>query len=106
VPSIEPGAHDLMICPCRDDWFAFHVDAGDLIRATATFSNAAIDLDLRLYAGEPNNGGTGAQVATSMTTGDTEQISYSAPEAGVYFLRVYPYNDQAHPRGAYRLTIP
>ena len=72
--------------------------------ATASFSNAAIDLDLRLYR-VLGGGGTGEQVAASSTTSDEERIAYVAAEAGTYYLRVFPFRQDDRPRGTYRLMI-
>jgi hypothetical protein len=106
VPTIEPGTYDMVLCPCRDDWFAFHVNAGNRIRATANFTDALIDIDLRLYQVNPDGSGTGALVASSVTTGNTEAIDYSATAAGTYYLRVYPFKQADKPSGTYQLVIP
>jgi hypothetical protein len=104
VPTIEPGSYDMVICPCRDDWFAFHAAAGSTIRAGASFTSSEIDLDLRLYHVD-DTGSTGEQVASSVTTSNDEQIDYGVDESGVYYLRVYPFNQDAKPRGSYELVI-
>jgi hypothetical protein len=105
VPTLMPGTYPLKICPCRDDWFAFHVAAGNRIHAIATFTHAALDLDLRLYAVDGTDGETGTQVASSTTTSDTEEIDYVATEAGAYFLRVYPFQQDGAATGSYQLRL-
>lgn len=105
VASLPAGTYDMVLCPCRDDWFAFHVGAGGRIRASASFTHALIDIDMRLFVVNPDGSGTGAQVDTSVTTSDVESIDFTAPEAGTYFLRIYPFKQDDKPTGTYQLTI-
>jgi hypothetical protein len=105
VPTIEPGSYDLALCPCRDDWFAFHVGEGEPISATIAFVHDEIDIDLRLFYVEPGGGGTGVQVADSVSSDDVETIDHVAAMAGTYFLRVYPFDQESRPRGTYQLTV-
>ena len=103
VPALVDGTHELALCPCREDWFAFDVVAGGAIGATATFEHAAIDIDLQLFRRVDAEAGTDSPVASSMTTGDQEQIEYTPADAGTYYLRVYSFsNDDA---GSYLLNV-
>jgi hypothetical protein len=104
VPSLEPGSYPMAICPCRDDWFAFHVAAGARIDATASFSHAELDLDMALFRVNPD-GDTGERVAFSTSTNDTESIGYLATAAGSYYMRVFPYLTATKPSGTYQLVI-
>lgn len=104
VPSLLAGSYQLQICPCRDDWFAFDVRANDRIRATATFDNAQIDLELDLFRAGPEGSGTGTRVDFSHTTNNQEQIDYTAEEAGTYFLRIFPFGSTKL-QGSYTLNV-
>jgi hypothetical protein len=104
VPILQKGVYEnLVLCPCRDDWFAFAVQANQRLRLTASFTHALIDIDLRLYkATDAEN--QGAPVASSVTTTNIESIDYTPTAAGVYYLRVYAFNkDKAN--GSYKLTV-
>jgi hypothetical protein len=108
VPSIQPGTYDdMVICPCRDDWFAFFVSPGQRIRPTINFTTALIDLDMRLFWVNPDGSGTGTQVASSVTTTNQETIDYLVPAGagGTYYLRIYPFKQDDKPQGTYQLII-
>jgi hypothetical protein len=104
VPMIAAGSYTMQICPCRDDWFAFQRERFQTINATATFNSLAININLRLYRAAP--GGSGVidpPVATDFSGGDSESISYTVDEAGLYYLQVYsPVGDEV---GSYSLTV-
>lgn len=107
VPSLLAGSYELTLCSCRDDWFAFHVAGGARIQATVE-SQAQLDIDLALYQVVADVEGTGPRVAWSTASTGVEAIDYVVPldAGGTYYLRVYPFNTAARPRGAYRLTVP
>lgn len=106
VPSIEAGTYAMELCPCRDDWFAFHVAAGTRIHALLSFTHADIDIDARLYlSGADGYGITEPAVASSTSATDEEAIDHTAAVAGTYFLRVYPFRDEDDPAGSYSMTI-
>jgi hypothetical protein len=81
------------------DWFRFYANhtggAGDFVRIA--FTHASGDLDLELLDG------SGAPVAVSQGTGNTEQISLSGRPEGWYYARVYGKNGASNP--AYTLTV-
>lgn len=103
VPELADGTHELEICPCRDDWFAFDVAAGGSIGATATFEHVAIDIDLQLFRRADAEQGTDSPVASSATIMDTERINYSGAAAGTYYLRVFSFDGAG--AGSYVLTV-
>ena len=105
VPSLNPGTYPMMLCPCRDDWFAFNVNMGTRIRAAADFVHADIDIDIRLYRAGPEGQGVGDQVATSAGTTDREEVDYVADMPGAYYLRIFPFRDANDISGSYSLTI-
>jgi hypothetical protein len=104
VPMIAANNYTMQICPCRDDWFAFQRNQFETINATATFNSLAININLRLYKAAP--GGSGVidpPVATDLSGGDSESISFTVDEAGLYYLQVYsPVGDEV---GSYSLTV-
>ena len=74
---------DLIVCSDDDDFYAFDLGAGDVIRIDVDFEflDGNINIDLR--------NGSGAIVAesTNLFSSD-ESIEYTAPAAGVYTLNV------------------
>lgn len=103
VPMIAPGTYNAEICPCRDDWFAFGVNAGEVIHVKATFSTAEIDLDMKLQTASDAEMNSTNSVASSVTTTATEEINYTATANGLYYLKIYSYKKDDF--GAYKLTI-
>lgn len=81
------------------DWFKFYANhtggAGDLVQIQ--FTHASGDLDLELLDG------SGASVAVSQGTGNSELISLSGLPEGWYYARVFGWNGALNP--AYQLTI-
>ncbi|MBE7451410.1 MAG: hypothetical protein HS111_21685 [Kofleriaceae bacterium] len=87
--AIAAGTHaDLRICAADRDWFS--TSTARTVRIT--FSHAAGDLDLAAYDA------SGARVATSQGTGDSEQVT--VPAGGTF--EVYGYNGAT---GGYTLTV-
>jgi hypothetical protein len=70
------------------DWYRFTMPGigakGDLVRIS--FKNAEGNLDLRLY--DP----LGRQLAASLTTNDTEQVSLEGLPGGTYCVQVYGWS--------------
>ena len=85
------------VCVKDEDFFAITVASeGGAFSAQIDFANAEGDLDLVLYSP------TGQQLAKSDGTSNTEVVSYSALDAGVYRLRVFGYFGAA---AGYALTL-
>lgn len=106
VPEAPVGTNDMVICPCRDDWFSFNANMGDRIHAIADFNSASIDIDLKLFrVGADGTGTDGDPVATSAGTTGTEEIDFTADMPGTYLLHVYPFNTADMPQGSYMLTV-
>ena len=103
VPMVAKGTYQLQICPCHSDYFAFAVAQGQTIHVKATFNTANVDLDMRLQVPKAAEDNTTASVATSVGTTGTEEITWPATAGGVYYLHVYPF--QNNQSGAYTLTI-
>jgi len=97
VPMIAPGTYNLKMCPCRTDWFAFQVTAGEVIHAHATFDSVAIDLDMKLQTVADAEGNAATSVASSQTTTGIEDITWTATTAGMYYLKVYAYDGDNKP---------
>ncbi len=81
------------------DWFKFYVNhtggAGDLVQIQ--FTHASGDLDLELL------NESGASVAVSQGTGNTELIALTGVPEGWYFARVSGKNGATN--GSYQLTV-
>ena len=79
APSLGEGSHDdLRICAGDEDWF--QVPAGGTVRIQ--FTSASGDLDMQAVDG------SGAQVAVSQGTSDSETVAVPAGGA----VRVYGYS--------------
>ena len=105
VPTLEKGTYDLALCPCRSDWFAFHVKQGERIHATAVFHGTNFDPNMRLYrAGLTEN--TSDAVAWSLTSVGREEIDWVADADGTYYVNIYLFStDVLQQNGTYTLTI-
>jgi hypothetical protein len=103
VPMISAGTYQLQICPCTADWFAFGVQAGEIIHVKATFNTSVMDLDMMLQTPAAAENNSASNVAISNGTTNTEEITYTAASTGTYYLKVYPYDTSKS--GAYTLTI-
>jgi hypothetical protein len=84
------------ICANDDDYYKITVAAGRGIDARITFRHSVGDLDFELL------GPTGARVAISEGTTDTERVAATGLAAGEYTLRVYGYSGAG---GAYTLNV-
>jgi hypothetical protein len=103
VPQVPAGTYMMSICPCRDDWFAFDVKANEVIHVKATFTTTVIDLDMKLQKAADAEQNLTTSVASSVTTTGTEEITYTATVAGLYYLKVYAYKKDDF--GPYTFTI-
>jgi hypothetical protein len=104
VPQIAPGTYQLQLCPCRDDWFAFHKSRNQRIRVTTTFSHAQMNLNMRLYRAGPGGNGTGDFLVGSFTTTNQEDIDYLVDVSGAYYLHIYALGTENR-QGPYTLRI-
>ncbi len=100
-PAGPPQFHDF--ADDTDDWIAFHARAGQTYRVNATAGGASLPgVALRLYSGD-----TSDSIATALPAGvatDTE-LTWTAPEAGTYQLRLSPSDGIAGQERDYAVTI-
>ncbi len=89
----------LVVCPGDSDYFAIDLAAGDELAITATFSDAAGDLDLVLF----NADGTVVGSAVSVT--DNETIDYVATRSGRYVVQAYLLGDDDVLGNTYELDL-
>jgi hypothetical protein len=73
---------DGTLCPGDEDFVSFTAASGTRIDVTLIFDDTAGDLDLALF------GPTGTVVASSQSTSDNEEISFTASAGGKYAVRV------------------
>lgn len=109
VPTLVSGTYEgLIICPCRDDWFAFNLDAGEQLHVFADFRQSQVDIDLHLFtAGEAGVGTVEpleSPLARAASTDDDEDLVFTPEAAGTYFLRVFSFPD-SEGAGNYSLTV-
>ncbi|MCA9602215.1 MAG: PPC domain-containing protein [Polyangiales bacterium] len=84
APALEPGTYDeVNLCSGESDFYGVEAQANDDIYVKIYFSDAEGNLDLELLNAD------GTKVLTSATTlDDDEWVSYRAPSAGRYVVRV------------------
>ena len=77
------GPAQFRICPFNDDWFTLALTGGETITATISFTHSLGDLDLRLY-----NADGSSVLGASVTSSDTETITWQAPTSMSVLWRV------------------
>ncbi len=75
---------DTDLSPIDEDWFKLLLEKGEQVEAKITSNHALGNLDLPLYSSSNFN----SPAAYSPVDGDIEKVSYTAPAAGTYYLRV------------------
>lgn len=109
VPMLTDGTYDgLILCPCRDDWFAFALDAGERLHVFAGFRQSQVDIDLHLFEAGEDGVGTDTPADSPLIVAnsddDDEDLVFTAETAGTYYLRVFAFpNSQG--AGNYSLTV-
>jgi len=103
VPQVPPGTYPMSICPCRDDWFAFPLNMNEVVHVKATFTTTVVDIDMKLFKAADAEANSTTSVASSVTTTGTEEITYTATAAGLYYLKIYAYKKDDF--GPYTFTI-
>ncbi|MBM4356218.1 MAG: hypothetical protein FJ109_20920, partial [Deltaproteobacteria bacterium] len=84
--KIQPGSYTGMwICPALDeDWYTIDVDEGKTLTLELAYEHDLGDLDLFLF--KPWN--CAGPIVSSMSNGDYETITFTAPQTDSYLLRV------------------
>ena len=75
---------DTEVSPIDQDWFKLLLEKGEQIEATITSDHALGNLDLPVYASSNFD----SPAFYSPVDGDVEKVTYTAPTAGTYYLRV------------------
>ncbi|MDZ4178341.1 MAG: cell wall-binding repeat-containing protein [Coriobacteriia bacterium] len=83
----------------RDDVYSVYLRAGQTINTSLTGAPGT-DFDMALYAPGTTTIVDGTSVAVAQSSEYPDQLSYTAQNAGTYYLRVYSYSGS----GAYTLT--
>ncbi|MEW5855245.1 MAG: PPC domain-containing protein [Myxococcota bacterium] len=83
--AVGPGTFTGQVCSGDSDYFKVVLNAQDTLKVDLTFTDAEGDLDLRVLDA------SGAQVASSTGVTDLESITYQAPTAGTYTIRVHGF---------------
>ena len=88
--SISTGIwKDMAICLGGDeDWYAVQLEPGQILTTTLSFIHAEGDLDVYLY----KQGNCVGYVASSSSSSDGEEFSYSSTTLSTYLIRVTGYN--------------
>ncbi len=86
------------VCKDVDDWYKFDLTAGQSITIDLTFTHDDGDIDLKLYSDPAADA-----VETSGSMDDNEQITFTATDAGTYYLQIVShYVDEGN---SYTLNI-
>jgi lysyl endopeptidase len=86
----------------NEDWYRIVVPTNKTLKVTLSFTNAFGDIDLRAFKTCSGTGG-GTAVASSLSTTNTEVITYKNTGASAsFFWRVYLFNDT---RNYYNMTV-
>ena len=93
VWSRETPTRMLYSCIANEEWFRVSLAAGERLQVDATFSHAASDIDVYLFAPGADVAHD-APLATADSTTDNESLSYAASAAGDYLLLVSGYNNR------------
>ena len=88
---------DLVVKSVDEDWFTAFLHPAEELSIDLTFTDAYGNIDVQVY-----DSCGGSVVASSTTTNNNESISYMAPSAGNYYIRVYLADDT---RNTYNMTI-
>lgn len=83
-------------CGADEDWYRVGISAGCTLDVTVTFSDDDGDIDLEL------RNGSNTLLASSRSSTDDEELSYTAESATTAYLRVYVFQGNGTPR--YRLS--
>jgi hypothetical protein len=97
----------LRVCPADADVFRVPLERGQQVVVEATFTHAAGDIDVYLFA--PNTGDLGhaRPLAGSDRTRDNERFMYTAQAAGEHLLLVTGYNGSENTYGlSVRIVTP
>lgn len=99
--AIGPNTFDgLTACGGEDDYFSIQLSARQEVTVQITFDHAEGDLNLELQHG------TGVTLRRSASSTDDESVSFTAAEAGTYFVRVNLAEDGGDLAGnAYRMSV-
>jgi hypothetical protein len=102
--TLNSATTQLKLCPQDIDWFVAYAEAGDDIFFRGEFSNTqGEDIDMYLY-----NSATPGVVAVASSNSQTnafEEITYTAPTAGYYYLKVMPYASGTMPVSGIPYTL-
>lgn len=91
---------NLTACAMDEDFYAFDLGVGDVLRAEALFAHADGDVDLQILTPAGTAGVSGS------STNDDEDVSYTAIAAGRHVVRVYLFRDQGtNPGNTYSLRL-
>lgn len=88
---------DLTLCAGDEDWYSLGLGPGEALTAEIGFL-AGKDLELRLYADDPNLDPRAAPLRAGIGTTPREFVAYRSTFAGDYLLRVHGHDrDQISP---------
>ncbi len=86
--SLSAGAQPgLIVCSEDEDWYSLSVPAGQMLTASALFPHAEGDVDITLYDESD------AWLASSSSTTDDEELTWTATDTSAVLLKVVLYSD-------------
>jgi Cys-rich repeat protein len=91
----------LRVCPGNDDWYKINANAGQRIVIRVDYAHAAgRDIDVRLFNSQSQT--EPDQVAQSVGTSGTENISFTVVSSGTHFIKVFGFQNGEN---VYDLTV-
>ena len=72
----------------EEDWLVFNATQLGQVQLDLLFIDAEADIDIKLF----NDGDLANSVASSTSLSDNESISYTLPETGLYYIRIYIFS--------------
>jgi hypothetical protein len=103
VPTLSAGNFtNLKLCPCRTDWYALSLSAGQQVSMHLAISDGG-PITLQLYRAKDVSQSGPAPVASTSSMNGAADLSYTADQAGTYDLHVAPVQTDA--TATYTLTV-
>ena len=104
--AVDNGTYEMLqACSANSDYYAITTGAGGTIDVLVEFEHSDGDIDIELVdasGDEPNDCSSGTNDCYSAGTSDMEQVTYTAPSSGTWFVRVYGYNGAEN---SYKVTV-
>jgi hypothetical protein len=94
--ALAAGSHTgLAVCTADEDWYSIDLGPNEELTAQIIFTHANGDLELAAFY-------DGAEVDSSTSTSDDEEVGFAPPGGGTVYLQVWGFDNDTN---AYDLTL-